>query len=141
MRKYIILLGLLPLFSACSKGSEKATDAPAPASAEERMAQGPNVANGQRVYMNCAMCHDARAEGRNRVGPNLWGIYNAKAARLDDFSYSRAMRDAELVWDEATLDAYLENPRGFLPGGRMAYDGEKDPINRRDLIAYLKTLK
>ena len=41
-------------------------------------------------------------------------------------------------WDEAKLDKYLEDPRAFMPGNKMAFVGVKDEQDRKDLIAYLK---
>jgi len=43
--------------------------------------------------------------------------------------------------DEANLDKYLDNPQGFLPGTKMAYLGLRNPAQRADVVAYLKTLK
>ncbi len=38
------------------------------------------------------------------------------------------------------MDAYLADPRGYIPGNRMPYAGMPDAEDRADLIAYLKTL-
>ena len=43
------------------------------------------------------------------------------------------------MWTEDNLDRYLENPREFLTGGRMAFAGVPSAEDRADLIAYLKT--
>ena len=43
-----------------------------------------------------------------------------------------------LTWDEATLDSYLENPKAFLKGNRMAFPGLKKPDDRENVIAYIK---
>ena len=48
------------------------------------------------------------------------------------------MRESGIVWDEATLDKFLENPRGLVPGTKMTYAGVKEAQERADLIAYLK---
>jgi cytochrome c len=45
------------------------------------------------------------------------------------------------VWDEATLDAYLEAPMKALPGTRMAFAGVIDPADRKALILYLEAQK
>jgi cytochrome c len=45
---------------------------------------------------------------------------------------------AGLVWDQATLDKFFENPMRFLPGTRMGYAGIKNAQERADLIAFLK---
>lgn len=110
-------------------------------SEEERLAMAPSVENGQRQFLQCAVCHD-RVEGTgHRVGPNLWGIAGAPAARHADFTYSKALERSDLVWDRATLDAYIADPKAVVPGGRMAYAGLDSEADRRDLVAYLETLK
>ncbi|MFG1345047.1 cytochrome c family protein, partial [Xanthobacter autotrophicus DSM 431] len=43
------------------------------------------------------------------------------------------------VWDLATLDDYIENPKHLAPKGKMAFAGIKSGDDRKDLIAYLAT--
>lgn len=50
------------------------------------------------------------------------------------------MKTKGITWDEETLNEYLEYPKQFIPGTRMMFNGIKKPDDRRDLIAYLKTL-
>ena len=139
MRISILLAILAPsalMLSACGGGEP----APPRLSEEERLAMAPNVENGQRQFLQCAVCHD-RVEGvGHRVGPNLWGVVGAPAARHEDFTYSKALERSGLVWDTATLDAYIKDPREVVPGGRMAFAGLDSDADRRDLVAYLETL-
>lgn len=101
----------------------------------------PQAAEGQVAFGECALCHAVDPTKGHKIGPNLYGIYGEEAASHPDFAYSRALLNAGLVWDEATLDAYLENPAKLVKGGRMAYRGQPDPEVRAALIAYLKALK
>jgi cytochrome c len=128
------LLGLLVVLVACAEEEE----APLPTD-EERLAAMPDPAYGQRLFRQCAVCHNAAPDAGHRVGPNLWGVMSAEAGRHPDFSYSRALERANLVWDEETLGAYIADPQAVIPGGRMAYAGMESPADRRDLIAFLKT--
>ena len=43
------------------------------------------------------------------------------------------------VWDDATLDAWLKEPKAVVKGTKMTFAGIKDDGVRADLIAYLKT--
>ena len=52
-----------------------------------------------------------------------------------------AMKNANLTWDDKTLDTYLSNPMKVVPGTKMTYAGLADPEQRKAIIAYLKTLK
>lgn len=93
--------------------------------------------NGRRVFARCRACHTLNEGGRNMTGPNLWGVFGRPAAAREDFNYSAALREAGFVWDPERLDHWLENPRAFLPGNRMAFAGVRDADDRRDLIAWL----
>ncbi|MGV2497528.1 c-type cytochrome [Pelagerythrobacter aerophilus] len=91
------------------------------------------------AFARCATCHQTAPE-RNGVGPSLAGVYGAPAAHEPTYAYSGAMRSSGLVWDEATLDAYLTDPRSVVPGTKMVFPGVRDPVERAALIEYLKTL-
>jgi cytochrome c len=96
---------------------------------------------GKKVFSRCKACHTVDAP-TNKVGPHLDGIVGRKAASLPNFVYSDAMKakGAEgLVWDEANLTSYLTDPKGFIPGNKMAFAGVKKPEDLANLIAYLKT--
>lgn len=45
------------------------------------------------------------------------------------------------VWTEANLDSYLTKPQAYVKGTKMAFAGIPDAKKRKDVIAYLKTLK
>ena len=90
-------------------------------------------------FTQCTVCH-AVEPGKNGIGPSLAGAFGAMAGHEPSFAYSTAMRESGKVWDEANLDAYLENPRSFIPGNRMSFAGLRDPAKRKEVIDYLKTL-
>lgn len=95
---------------------------------------------GKKVFNRCKACHTVD-EAKNKVGPHLDGIVGRKAASLPDFAYSDAMKakGAEgLVWDEANLTTYLTDPKGFVPGNKMAFAGLKKPEDVANLVAFLK---
>lgn len=99
-----------------------------------------DAAAGKEVYKKCMACHTAEKE-QNKVGPHQVGIVGRKAAAVEGFKYSDAMKakGAEgLVWDEANLAAYVKDPKGFIPGNKMAFAGIADDKQIADLIAYLK---
>lgn len=96
---------------------------------------GGEPAKGERIYARCMGCH---AIDRNRTGPRHAGLLGRAAGSLPDFDYSKAMRESGLVWDEITLDRFLADPRGVVPGTKMGFAGVKDPAERADLIAYLR---
>ncbi len=92
---------------------------------------------GARAFRACAACH-ALEPGRHRTGPSLAGVVGRKAASAEGFRrYSPALKAADVVWDEATLDAWIADPQALVPGNRMAFRGLPDRQARADLIAYL----
>lgn len=104
------------------------------------LAEG-DPAAGKLVFRKCAACHTVQA-GRNRVGPSLAGIVGRPAGTVEGFKYSEAMKAfgaGGAVWDDAALDAYLANPKGFIKGNKMVFLGLKLAQERADVIAYLKT--
>lgn len=99
-----------------------------------------DAAKGEKVYLKCKTCHDIE-KGVNKVGPTLKGIVGRKAAAIADYKYSDPMmaKAAEgIVWDEATLTAYLPDPKAFVPKTKMVFAGLKKPEEIADLIAFLK---
>ena len=82
-----------------------------------------DAAAGKKVFNKCKVCHSLAA-GDNKIGPTLHGVIGRAAASVEGFSYSDAMKGAGLTWDEATLDQYLADPKGFIPGNKMAFVGQ-----------------
>jgi cytochrome c len=97
-----------------------------------------DVALGARAFRACAACHSVEAN-RNMTGPSLAGIWERKAGSVQSFSrYSDAMKSSYVVWNENTLDGYLENPAQFMPGNHMTFPGIPDEKVRKGIIAFLK---
>lgn len=100
-----------------------------------------DAALGARQFLQCKACHAAAPGGANAVGPNLWGIAGAKAATRPGFAYSPALKASGIVWTPEQLDAYITRPSAKVPGTKMVFAGVRDPAARRNIIAYLATLK
>lgn len=107
--------------------------------AEVPEAAGTQFADGREVFRRCVACHVATAP-ENKVGPHLVGLLGRPAGAVEDFRYSQAMREADLVWTEETLSAYLRDPRGYIPGNRMAFAGIRQQDDLDALIAYLQVV-
>lgn len=97
---------------------------------------------GEKVFKKCAACHKVGEGAKNGTGPTQNGIVGRAAGSVEGFKYSKALMDmaaAGLVWDEASLDAFLENPKAFMKGTKMSFAGLKKPEDRAAVIAYLAT--
>ncbi|MFN3971276.1 MAG: c-type cytochrome [Gemmobacter sp.] len=100
------------------------------------------IAEGEKQFKKCSACHKVGEGARNGTGPTLNGIIGNAAGAVSGFKYSKPLLDmasAGLVWDEASMDAFLENPKGFMKGTRMSYAGLKKAEERAAVIAYLAT--
>ena len=98
-------------------------------------------ASGERVFQRCFACHSVVAGEEGLPGPNLRGVIGRRAGTVPGFRFSPALIEAGargLVWTRATLDAYLADPAGFLPGTEMAMPGLSMADDRRDVIDYLQ---
>ena len=92
---------------------------------------------GRVVFKKCQTCHTLEEGGRHKVGPNLWAVFGATAGEAEGFAYSKAMRESGVVWDDASMDAYLEKPSAYMKGTRMSFVGLRKPEDREAVIAYL----
>lgn len=95
---------------------------------------------GKRVFNKCAVCHSPVA-GKNGVGPSLFGVVGRKSGTEAGYNYSDAMKGANKTWDEATLEAYLADPKAVVPGNKMSFAGLPNADDRANVIAFLATLK
>ena len=100
------------------------------------LAEG-DAAKGKKVFNKCKTCHTFDP-GKKKIGPHLQGIVGRQAASVEGYKYSKAMKAADIVWDEANLDEYLKKPKAFIKGTKMTFAGVKKESQRQDVIAYLK---
>ena len=119
-----ILTGAIALAFAAALGSGVA------------LAEG-DAAKGEKVFKKCKTCHTFDP-GKKKIGPHLKGIIGRKAGSVEGYKYSKAMKAADVTWDEETLDEYLKKPKAYIKGTKMAFGGLKKDAQRQDLIAYLK---
>jgi cytochrome c len=87
----------------------------------------------------CATCHTTNLSDPPRQGPPLLHVIGRPAGKLEGFHYSPALAQAGFTWDEARLDAWLNDPQSVIPGAVMAYRQAKAET-RAAIIAYLKEL-
>ena len=89
----------------------------------------------------CGACHKVEAGAPNGIGPNLWGISGRLSGTVPGFAYSPAMKAAKIKWNKKDLVAYLQDPKGRIPGNKMPYAGQKDPVKAATIADYVLSLK
>ena len=91
---------------------------------------------GEELYVRCLACHAIDA---NRTGPQHCGLFGRRAGTAPGFdAYSKAMRESGIVWDERSLNTFLQDPIKTVPGTAMGYAGIKNDTERAELIAWLR---
>ncbi|KAL9119978.1 MAG: hypothetical protein Q9187_003465 [Circinaria calcarea] len=120
-------------------------------------ADGDDKKGANLFKTRCAQCHTLKEGEGNKIGPNLHGLFGRKTGQVPGFSYTDANRDKAITWNEDTLVRafmsrgrlvtlmesqfeYLENPKKYIPGTKMAFGGLKKPKDRNDLITYAATI-
>ena len=99
-----------------------------------------DAAAGEKDFGKCRACH--KLDGTDGVGPHLNGVVGRAMASVAGFSYSAGMVEHAAVdpaWTPDALQAFLADPKGYVPGTKMAFAGLKDPQDRADIIAYLQS--
>ena len=127
-----------------------ATEEGAPGGGEKPAAQpiavllaSADAKKGEASAKKCGVCHDFTQGGPNKVGPNLYGVVNRPIASHDGYEYDDAMKkfaQEANTWTFEHLNTFLHDPKGTVPGTKMAFAGLPNDSERANVIAYLRTL-
>ena len=128
----------LPAPTGAGAGGGAAAKAFDPASVVALLPQA-SVDAGKDAFKACAQCHKTEKGAASPQGPNLHGVIGRDIAKAPGFAFSPALAGKGGKWDFGSLAAYIHDPRGYVPGNRMAYAGMKDDKDLADLLAFLRT--
>lgn len=95
---------------------------------------------GEAVARKCLACHTFDAGGPVITGPNLHDVLGRVAGAAAGFNYSDAMASYGQPWSYENMDAFLENPRAYLPGTAMVFVGLPSEEERIAILAYLREI-
>ena len=117
----------------------------APAEAEEpavdfaTLLASADAAAGETVFRKCSACH--KLDGNDGVGPHLNGVVDRAKGSVAGFAYSEALAAMSAdTWTAENIAAFVENPKGYMPGTKMAFAGLPKAEDRANLVAYLATV-
>ena len=114
------------------------------AAASSALAAGASAgdpAKGAALFkQQCSLCHSVDP-GVENAAPNLRGVIGRKAGSDPKFpAYTPAIKASKVVWSKPGLDTFLSGPAKMIPGTAMPI-ALADPKQRRDVIAYLASVK
>jgi len=75
-------------------------------------------------------CGSGTQDGGHKTGPALHGLFGRKSGTAPGYTYTAANQKKGVVWTEETLFEYLENPKKYIPGTKMAFAGFKKEQER-----------
>ncbi|MGC6512672.1 MAG: c-type cytochrome [Parvibaculales bacterium] len=125
------------------EGVEVAGGAGAQAIAEEEpdirvLLASANIDKGMKVAKKCVSCHAFEKGGAHKIGPALYGVVNREIAVDNGYAYSGVLAGLGGVWDYEALNGFLENPKKYAAGTKMAFAGLRKSSDRANIIAYLR---
>ena len=98
-----------------------------------------DVAHGEKVFKKCSACHMIAADGKNKIGPNLWGVIGRTAGAIDGYNYSKAMTAYAKEWTFEEMNSYLIKPQAYIKGTKMAFAGLRKEKDRASVILYMNS--
>ena len=98
-----------------------------------------DLTHGQKVFKKCSACHMIASDGKNMIGPNLWGVLGRQAGSIGDYKYSKAMIAYGKTWDFEEMNSYLIKPQAYIKGTKMAFAGLRKEKDRASVILYMNS--
>ncbi len=98
-----------------------------------------SAAEGARVFKKCSSCHSIAKEGKNKIGPKLFGVLGRRAGSISDYKYSKAMAAHGKVWSFEEMNSFLIKPKDWISGTKMQFLGLKNAKDRAAVILYMNS--
>ena len=95
--------------------------------------------DGAAAFKKCASCHAVGPHAAGNFGPQLNALFGRRAGSTADYAYSDAMKASGIVWDDATLAAYLRDPHKVVPGTKMRFWGISNEQEISALLSHLRS--
>ena len=96
-----------------------------------------SATDGAKVFKKCLSCHSIAKEGKNKIGPKLFGVLGRQAGSISDYKYSKAMAVHGKVWSFEEMNSFLIKPKDWINGTKMQFLGLKNAKDRAAVILYM----
>ena len=96
-----------------------------------------SAADGEKVFKKCLSCHSIAKEGKNKIGPKLFGVLGRQAGSISDYKYSKAMASHGKTWSLDEMNSFLIKPKDWIKGTKMSFAGLKKAKDRAAVILYM----
>ena len=121
---------------ASSSTSEKTTVDSEPGDIMALLATA-SFEEGEKIFKKCTACHSIAKDGKNKIGPALWGVLGRQAGSVPDYKYSKAMAAYGKAWSFQEMDGFLLKPKDWIKGTKMSFAGLKNAKERASVIVYM----
>jgi cytochrome c len=98
-----------------------------------------DIAHGEKTFKKCSACHMIAADGKNKIGPNLWSVIGRTAGSVSDYKYSKAMVAYGKEWTFEEMNSYLIKPQAYVKGTKMAFAGLRKEKDRASVILFINS--
>ena len=98
-----------------------------------------DLVHGEKIFKKCSACHMVASDGKNKIGPNLWGVVGRKVASVPDYKYSKALAAYSKNWTFEEVNGFLIKPQAHVRGTKMAFTGLRKEKDRASVILYLNS--
>ena len=92
---------------------------------------------GKTSFNKCLACHAIGENAKNKVGPVLNGLDGRKSGTVEGYNYSDANKNSGITWSKEVFLEYIKDPKGKIPGTKMAFAGIKNENEANALWAYI----
>jgi cytochrome c len=107
---------------------------PLPAAAPDEPAD-----RGAALFRKCSACHDLAQTASAKAGPTLLGVFGRRAGTVAGYTYSAALKESGLVWNETSVDRlFALGPEAVVPGSKMPLQRMPEAQDRAELIRFLQ---
>ena len=96
-----------------------------------------SAADGEKIFKKCLSCHSIAKEGKNKIGPKLFGVLGRQAGSISDYKYSKAMASHGKTWSLDEMNSFLIKPKDWIKGTKMSFAGLKNAKDRAAVILYM----